>query len=126
MSKVAVNAAINVMERHIKALNSLNESALASTLHFPHYRLAGAKLDCWQTKETYLTDFRMRAGSKWAYSEWGSIKIQTSAEHKVHLSVQVVRYDDNDEVIADFESLWVITFKENKWAAQFRSSFASA
>jgi len=29
-------------------------------------------------------------------------------------------------LIADFESLWVITLKNGKWAAQFRSSFAAA
>jgi len=29
-------------------------------------------------------------------------------------------------LIADFDSLWIITFKNGKWAAQFRSSFAAS
>lgn len=126
MNEVAVKAARKVMNRHIEALNSLDEDGLASTLHFPHYRLVGAKLDCWQSKETYLTDFRVRAGDNWARSVWKSIKVEQSSQEKVHLLAHIVRYDNNNNTIAEFHSLWVITAIEGKWAAQFRSSFASA
>ena len=126
MNEVAVKAAREVMNRHIESLNSLDEDSLAGTLHFPHYRLVGAKLDCWQSKETYLTDFRLRAGVNWARSVWKSIKVKQSSPDKVHLLAHIVRYDNNNKTIADFESLWVITAIEGKWAAQFRSSFASS
>ena len=126
MNEVAVKAARKVMNRHIEALNSLDEDGLASTLHFPHYRLVGAKLDCWQSKETYLIDFRVRAGDNWARSVWKSIKVEQSSQEKVHLLAHIVRYDNNNNTIAEFNSLWVITAIEGKWAAQFRSSFASA
>ena len=126
MKNSAEEAAIKVMERHITALNCLDEDRLAETLHFPHYRLVGSKLDSWRDKETYLTDFRKRAGENWAQSKWNSIEIQQSSSDKVHLSVQVVRFDDKNKIIAKFNSLWVITLKEQKWAAQFRSSFAAA
>ena len=125
MNEVAVKAARKVMNRHIEALNSLDEDGLASTLHFPHYRLVGAKLDCWQSKETYFTDFQVRAGDNWARSVCKSIKVEQSSPDKVHLLAHIVRYDNNNSTIADFESLWVITAIEGKWAAQFRSSFAS-
>jgi len=126
MNEVAVKAARKVMNRHIEALNSLDEDGLASTLHFPHYRLVGAKLHCWQSKETYLTDFRVRAGDNWARSVWKSIKVEQSSQEKVHLLAHIVRYDNNNNAITEFHSLWVITAIEGKWAAQFRSSFASA
>ena len=126
MKNSAEKAAIKVMERHITALNCLDKDRLAETLHFPHYRLVGSKLDSWRDKETYLTDFRKRAGENWAQSKWNSIEIQQSSSDKVHLLVQVVRFDDKNTIIAKFNSLWVITLKEQKWAAQFRSSFAAA
>ena len=94
MKNSAEEAAIKVMERHITALNCLDEDRLAETLHFPHYRLVGSKLDSWRDKETYLTDFRKRAGENWAQSKWNSIKIQPSSSDKVHWLVQVVRFDD--------------------------------
>ena len=119
-------AALDVMKRHIEALNALDGNSLAQTLHFPHYRLVGSKLDLWSEKENYLADFRKRAGEKWAQSKWKSIDVQESSSDKVHLLVQVVRFDNNDTVIAKFRSLWVTTLQEQKWAAQFRSSFAAA
>ena len=119
-------SALNVMKHHLEALNALNESDLADTLHFPHYRLAGNKLDCWLSKDQYLSDFRRRAGKNWARTAWKSITIQKESSVKVHLLVNINRFDKNETLIADFESLWVITFKKGKWAAQFRSSFATA
>ena len=119
-------SALNVMKHHLEALNALNESDLADTLHFPHYRLAGNKLDCWLSKDQYLSDFRRRAGKNWARTAWKSITIQKESSVKVNLLVNINRFDKNETLIADFESLWVITFKKGKWAAQFRSSFAAA
>ena len=119
-------SALNVMKHHLEALNALNESDLADTLHFPHYRLVGNKLDCWLSQDEYLSDFRNRAGKKWARTAWKSIIVQNESPDKVHLAVHVNRFDRDDILIADFESLWVITLKNGKWAAQFRSSFAAA
>ena len=55
-----------------------------------------------------------------------NMDVQRSSNEKVHLLVEVIRLDNYDEVITSFESLWVITQQEQKWAALFRSSFASA
>ena len=126
MTKVAENAAIEVMENHIHALNNLDEERLIKTLHFPHYRLASTRLTCWHTSERYLADFRERAGDRWASSKWNKLDVQRSSNEKVHLLVEVIRLDNYDEVITYFESLWVITQQEQKWAALFRSSFAEA
>ena len=119
-------SALYMMERHLQALNALNKTDLADTLHFPHYRLVGNKLDCWLSQDEYLSDFRNRAGKKWARTAWKSIIVQNESPDKVHLAVHVNRFDRDDILIADFESLWVITLKNGKWAAQFRSSFAAA
>ena len=34
--------------------------------------------------------------------------------------------DGGTRDVADFDSLWIITFKNSRWAAQFRSSFAAS
>jgi hypothetical protein len=40
----SVCAAVNVLDRHFAALNAGDAAALADTLHFPHYRPAGARM----------------------------------------------------------------------------------
>ena len=122
----AAASALAVMERHLYALNDLRENDLADTLHFPHFRLVGTTLDCWPSAKTYLSDFRARAGDQWARTAWQKIDVQRESAGKVHLMVQINRFDINDQLIADFDSLWVITLKNGKWAAQFRSSFAAS
>ena len=64
----AVKAALKVMDRHLSALNELDTLALASTLHFPLFRLVGTSLKVWETADRYLDDFKARAGEHWAYT----------------------------------------------------------
>ena len=122
----AAALALAVMDRHLHALNGQRENDLTDTLHFPHFRLVGTTLDCWRSAETYLSDFRARAGADWARTAWQAIDVQSESADKVHLAVRINRFDTNDQLTADFDSLWIITFKDCKWAAQFRSSFAAS
>ncbi|MBL6774616.1 MAG: hypothetical protein ISQ26_04310 [Candidatus Puniceispirillum sp.] len=124
--KSAETSALAIMQQHLDALNALEEDGLAATLHFPHYRLVDVNLDFWPSKDRYLGDFRVRAGGNWARTAWHSITVQRASNNKVHLAVRINRFDAADNLIADFDSLWVITHKHGKWAAQFRSSFAAA
>ena len=126
INKTAGEAALQVMRSHLYALNLLKEDDLAQTLHFPHYRLVGNELNFWGSKETYLSDFRLRAGESWARTEWSSINIHRKSSDKVHLIVEISRFNNKNELIKKFDSFWVITFKDGKWAVQFRSSFADS
>ena len=105
----AIDQAKSVMTHHLTALNARNIAELATTMHFPHYRLVGSTLTCWQTPDHYLDDFQERAGASWSYTKWQSLKVEKSSHDKVHVSVRVSRFDHQDHVIAEFDSLWVIT-----------------
>ena len=126
INQQAITAALEVMEKHISALNERNTFELSTTLHFPHFRLAGTNLKVWETADRYFDEFRARAGENWAYTKLASITIISATSNKVHLDVQVNRFDAQDHLIADFRSIWVITEIQGVWAAQLRSSFAPA
>ena len=121
----AVLAAFSLMQAHIEALNNHDESALAATLHFPHYRLSGTNLAVWESAESYFTDFKARSGGQWAHSAFKDIRVVQTSANKVHLDAEINRYNSNNEIIARFRSLWVITHEDGRWAAKFRSSFAA-
>ena len=82
----SIAAAIGVLDRHLAALNAGDASALAQTLHFPHYRLAGSRMTIWEGSETYLQDFHARAGGEWHHSAWdfrrpiGSVSLHMGRE----------------------------------------------
>ena len=125
-SQKAISAALEVMDRHLLALNEQNTLELAATMHFPHFRLVGTSLKVWETADLYFDDFRARAGESWAYTKLASITPISATANKVHLDIRVNRFDTRDQLIADFKSIWVITKINRVWAAQLRSSFVPA
>lgn len=124
MSVEAVVAARTVMDAHFEALNARDETALAATLHFPHYRLSGGVMKTWEAPDTYFADFQARAGDGWHRSDLDSVDVFAAEPDKVHLDVRFTRYRADQSELGSFRSLWVIAMLDGKWAAQLRSSFA--
>ena len=120
----AVDAATAVLERHFTALNAGDAAALADTLHFPHYRLAGVRMQVWETADSYLADFRARAGGEWHRSEWDFHEPFAWSDDKVHFDVRFTRYRADGSVLGVYRSLWVVSRIGGRWAAQLRSTFA--
>ena len=120
----AITAATAVLDDHFAALNAGDERALAATLHFPHYRLAGLRMQVWETPDTYLADFHARAGEGWHHSAWNFRHPITSTADKVHFDAQFTRYRADGSALGSYRSLWVVTRIDGRWAAQLRSSFA--
>ncbi len=104
----AVAAALAVLDRFMRALNAGDEPALLATLQFPHYRLAGGRMQIWETPGPYLGDFLARAGADWHHSDWDFRKLIAGGPTKVHLDVQFTRYRSDNLVIGRFRSLWIV------------------
>jgi hypothetical protein len=121
----SVDAAMEVLDRHFAALNSGDAAALADTLHFPHYRLAGVRMQVWESPETYLDDFHARAGAGWHHSTWDFRNVIAAGADKVHFDVQFTRYRADGSALGSYRSLWVVSCIDGRWAAQLRSSFAA-
>lgn len=121
----ATAAARAVMAAHLAALNAQDSAGMAATLHFPHYRLSGGVMRVWEDADTYLGDFRKRAGDDWHHTVWDSIDVLAAATDKVHLDVRFTRYRQDGSALGSFRSLWVISEIDGRWAAQLRSSFAA-
>lgn len=121
----AVEAAFAVLDAHMTALNARNAAALAATLHFPHHRLSGGRMQVWVTPDSYLADFHARAGTGWHRSAWDFRNAVAATPEKVHIDVQFTRYRANNSVLGQFRSLWVIARLDDRWGAQLRSSFAA-
>ena len=120
----AVVAALAVLDRFMGALNAGDEAALLATLHFPHYRLAGGRMQIWEAPGPYLGDFYGRAGADWHHSAWDFRKLIAAGPAKVHLDVQFTRYRADNSEIGRFRSLWIVTKQNGSWAVAARSSFA--
>jgi len=121
----AVSAAMAALDAHMAALNARDEIALAATLHFPHYRLTGGRMQVWEKPDSYFADFRSRAGGDWHHSAWDFRRVVAAGHDKVHVDVQFTRYRADGSAIGHYRSLWVMSKLDGRWAAQVRSSFAA-
>lgn len=122
--QAAIQSAIGVVDAHMAALNARDPAAIAATLHFPHYRLAGSIMTVWQTPQTYLDDFYARAGEGWGRSQWNRQQVIHAEKEKVHLDMEFTRFRSDGSELGTYRSIWVITRIGGRWAAQLRSSFA--
>ena len=121
----AITAALDVMRRHLLALNAQDGPAIAATLHFPHHRLSLGRLQTWETPDNYLADFKERAEPDWAASRWDYLNVVAAGPDKVHLDVGFTRMRRDGSPIGTYRSLWVIAKLGGRWGAQLRSSFAA-
>ena len=72
-----------------------------------------------------VTDFaRFAERFGWDHSGWDSRTVVQANTDKVHVVVLFSRYDADDELIAQFDSLYIVTRVDSRWGIRSRSSFA--
>lgn len=64
------------------------------------------------------------ASTTWDHSAWEKIEALDTGREKVHFKVTFTRYTAENEKIASYDSLYVVTLKDGHWGIQARSSFA--
>lgn len=119
--------ALAVMEAFLDAFNNRNEDAWADTLVFPHVRLASGTVVVYQNRAQFLAAMDLDAFAEntgWRRSTWDDMAVVQSSASKVHVKVRFSRFDANDELIASFDSLYIIEPVDGHWGVRARSSFA--
>ncbi len=123
-----VQAALQVLDAFISAVNASDAKALFRTLNFPHIRMASERVAIWNNEEedveSYLKAFAGRAGSDWHHSTFDSKEVLQSSDTKVHVAVRFTRWDGQDNIIATYNSLYIVNCVDGHWGIQARSSFA--
>ena len=123
-----VGAAIATTDAFLSTFNDGDARGHASTLAYPHVRLASGRVRIWQTIDDAIP--AMEAGiaalrnSGWDHSVWDHRNVIHTGEGKVHLDVQFTRYRSDDSVIGVFPAVYVIVEQDGRWLIQARSSYA--
>ena len=118
---------MKALDDFMTTFNAGDPMAWAATLNFPHVRLAGGKVQVWNTPEEYARDNDVRVlkeKSGWSNSQWDWRKVVQAEDDKVHIAVSFSRYTPEGKKIVSFESFYIITNVDGHWGTQFRSSFA--
>ena len=126
-SKLAIENAMGVLDSFMTHFNERDMKKWSETLNYPHVRFAGGEVTVWDTKEEYsaidIIDTLKSTG--WLNSSRLSRKVILVSEKKVHISTIFQRYDENNNPLKQYQSLYIVTNLDGQWGIQARSSLAS-
>lgn len=115
-----------VLDDYLATFNAKDLKGWEGTYHFPHYRLASGKMSV--LEKAGLRDsvkvFGPLIKAGWDYSKWDHRNIIQASDNKVHVDTKFTRYRKDGGVVASYESLYVLTKEDGRWAVKLRSSFA--
>ena len=125
MSTIDANAqALAAVERYIAALNARDTAAIRAAFNFPHLRI-GAKgnLARYERPEDYdfanFYDAARRDG--WHHTGCDKSEAVFATDGKVHVALHFTRYREDDSVIGNYFSLYIVTCQNGHWGIQIGS-----
>ena len=116
------------MDGFMAAFNAEDADALRNTwFHFPHVRFHSGKVTVMETPADFFNMVWTRLGQSegWARTAWDYVEPIDVGPGKVHFRVQFTRYRADGSAIGSYKSLYIVTFKDGRWAIQGRSSWAA-
>ena len=116
-------AALRVLDDYIAAYNARDESAFVATLHFPHVRIAGDRVETFASVAEYMRVLELKKGG-WDYSTWSERRVVQSGATKVHVAARFTRYRAGGVPVGSYDSLYVIVLRNGRWGILARSSYA--
>ena len=122
----AIAGAMAALDEFMLSFNRKNMEAWAATLNYPHVRFASGSVTVWENSEEFAmgTAFEGLARIGWDHSHWLSREVTMASPGKVHISTVFQRFNDRNEPIARYQSLYIVTLVDGHWGAQARSSLA--
>ena len=124
----AIEQARAVMDGFMQAFNAEDAEALRTRwFHFPHVRLHSGKVSVTETPADLIMLVWQREGqsSDWARTAWDYVDLVDAGPDKVHFRVQFTRFRADGSAIGSYKSLYIVTYKDDRWGIQCRSSWAA-
>ncbi|MGA8196647.1 MAG: hypothetical protein WB902_25165 [Acetobacteraceae bacterium] len=116
------------MDGFMAAFNARDADAIRTRwFHFPHVRFHSGTVTVMQRPDDYHNLVWDRDGQSagWERSAWGYVEVIDAGPEKVHFRVRFTRYRDDGSAIGSYRSLYIVTFRDGRWAIQGRSSWAA-
>ena len=122
----AIDNAMSALDMFMEAFNSRDMKAWAATLNYPHVRFASEAVTVWANAEEFArgATFDRLPRTGWDHSSWLTRDVSLVSPGKVHVNTVFQRFNDKNEPIGTYESLYIVTLVDGHWGTQARSSLA--
>ncbi len=122
----AIAGAMAALDEFMLAFNRKDMEDWAASLNYPHVRFASGGVTVWESAEEFAMreQFEHLARIGWDHSHWLSREVTLASPDKVHISTVFQHFNDRNEPIAKYQSLYLVTLVDGHWGTQARSSLA--
>ena len=122
----AVAGAMAALDEFMITFNARDSQLWARSLNYPHVRFASGTVTVWESAEKFAqTDsFNRLAAIGWDHSHWLTRNVVLVSPAKVHIATKFQRFNEKNESIGTYESLYIVTKVDGRWGTQARSSLA--
>ncbi len=115
------------VDRYLAAFNARDEEAMVGALQFPHVRVGVGRARVWESAAEYLQGFDFDAFAErlgWERSEADSMEAIQVGARGVNVAVRITRYGAGDARIHSFDTVYLVTEEDSRWAIRAGSSIA--
>lgn len=116
--------AYQVTDDFMRTFNTKNAEQFASVFHFPSVRIASGNVRIINSAADLESGFATLGAQGWDRSDWARREVVQCGPTKAHMLTTFVRYRADGSVISQFDSLYIVEFKNGRWGLTARSSFA--
>jgi hypothetical protein len=120
----AYQPAYDVTDEFMRTFNTKDAEAWGATFHFPSVRIASGNVRIIESAADLEDSFSRLEATGWHHSAWAARKVVQCGPTKAHMLTTFVRYRADNSVLSQFDSLYIVEFKNGRWALTARSSFA--
>jgi hypothetical protein len=123
-SCAAYAPAYQVTDEFMRTFNTKDAVAWGATFHFPSVRIASGNVRIINGPQDLETGFATLGAQGWDRSDWAKREVVQCGPTKAHMLTTFVRYRADGSEMSRFDSLYIVEFKNDRWALTARSSFA--
>ena len=122
----AIVGAMAALDEFMLSFNARDPQAWAASLNYPHVRFASGGVTVWQSAEEFAQTRAFESLSRlgWDHSHWLSRDVTLASPDKVHVTTVFQRFNSDNQPIATYQSLYIVTNVDGHWGTQARSSLA--
>lgn len=120
----AYQPAYDVTDRFMETFNSKDADLYVTTFHLPSVRIASGEVRIIEGAADLAPSFERLAATGWDHSAWADRRVVQCGPDKAHMLTTFVRYRADGSELSRFDSLYIVEYKNGRWALTARSSFA--
>ena len=118
-------AARKAVDDYFAALNRHDLAAFASALHYPHVRIADAKVELSRTETDFLAGSEPGRLRTWFETRLDRVEIVQAAGNGVNVAVSYSRRDRTGRIMSSYEAVLLAVRREDTWKIQAVSTLGT-